>query len=84
MAATPQAWKRVLTNKDKFVGAFMGGRVKLEKGDTVGALAIGPFAGTLVDVLTKPVKLVFPDELNPEELEKAKKALAATRKARGV
>ena len=84
MAATPQAWKRILTNKDKFVGAFMAGRVKLEKGDTVGALAIGPHAGTLVDALTKPVQLKFPDDLSPEELDISKKKLAETRKQRGV
>jgi putative sterol carrier protein len=82
--ATPQAWKRVLTKKDKFVGAFMGGRVKLEKGDTVGALAVGPHATTLVEVLTQPVKLVFPDDLSPEELEKFKKAFAEKRKQVGV
>ena len=81
--ATPQAWKRVLTKKDKFVGDFMGGRVKLEKGDTVGALAIGPHAGTLVDVLTQ-VKLLFPDDLSPEELGKFKKEFAEKRKKLGV
>ena len=83
LGATPQAWKRILTKKDKFVGAFMGGRVKLKKGNTVGALALGPHAGNLVDVLTQ-VELRFPDDLSPEELEQFKKDLAAKRAERSL
>ena len=83
LSATPPAWKRILTKKDKFVGAFMGGRVKLEKGDTVGALALGPHANTLVDVLTQ-VELTFPDDLNPEELEAFKTEFAQKRTERGI
>ncbi len=83
MGATPPAWKRVLTKKDKFVGAFMGGRIQLKKGDTVGALALGPFSGILIDVLTQ-VDLKFPDDISPEELETAKKDLAEKRAALGI
>ncbi|MBI4767053.1 MAG: SCP2 sterol-binding domain-containing protein [Deltaproteobacteria bacterium] len=83
LEATPQAWKRILTKKDKFVGAFMGGRVKLVKGDTVGALALGPHAGTLVDVLTQ-VELKFPDDLPAKELDAFKKDLASVRQERGI
>ena len=83
LAATPQAWKRILTKKDKFVGAFMGGRVKLEKGSTVGALGLGPHAGNLVDVLTQ-VELKFPDDLSESELAEFKTKLAAARTERGI
>jgi hypothetical protein len=83
LSATPPAWKRILTKKDKFVGAFMGGRVKLEKGDTVGALALGPHANTLVEAITQ-VELKFPDDLSPKELEAFKKQLAASRADRGI
>ena len=83
LSAAPPAWKRILTKKDKFVGAFMGGRVKLEKGDTVGALALGPHANTLVDVLTQ-VELKFPDDLTPEDLEAFKKELAQKRVDLGI
>ena len=83
LSATPPAWKRILTNKDKFVGAFMGGRVKLEKGDTVGALALGPHANTLVDVLTQ-VDLTFPDDLSPEDLEAFKTEFIQKRSDRGI
>lgn len=83
LSAEPPAWKRILTKKDKFVGAFMGGRVKLGKGDTVGALALGPHANTLVDVLTQ-VELKFPDDLSPEELDGFKTELAQKRSERGI
>lgn len=72
-----------MTKKEKFVGAFLGGSVKLEKGDTVGALAVGPHANTLVDVLTQ-VDLKFPDDLNPEELASFKSDLARKRSERGI
>ena len=83
LSAAPSTWKKILTKKDKFVGAFLGGRIKLEKGDTVGAMAVGPHANTLVDVLTQ-VDLKFPDELSPEELASFKSELAQTRSERGI
>lgn len=83
LAATPSVWKRILQKLDKFVGAFMGGRIKLEKGDTVGALALGPHANTLVDVITQ-VDLKFGDDLSPEELEKFKGSFAEYREKAGV
>ena len=83
LSAAPSTWKKILTKKDKFVGAFLGGRIKLEKGDTVGAMAVGPHANTLVDVLTQ-VDLKFPDELSSEELASFKSELAQTRSERGI
>ncbi len=83
LSATPPVWKRILQKLDKFVGAFMGGRIKLEKGDTVGALALGPHANTLVDVITQ-VDLKFGDDLSPEELEKFKGSFAEYREKAGV
>ncbi|MGZ3613159.1 MAG: hypothetical protein ACXU9X_04635 [Thermodesulfobacteriota bacterium] len=83
MGAALPVWKKILTKKDKFVGAFMGGRVKLEKGDTVGALALGPHANNLVDVLTQ-VDLKFTDELSPAELAEFKSKFEAARAKLGV
>ncbi len=83
IGGTPAVWKKILTKKDKFVGAFMGGRVKLEKGDTVGALALGPHANTLVDALTQ-VDLKFPDDLSPAELAEFKSKFEAARAKLGV
>lgn len=83
LAATPPVWKRILLKLDKFVGAFMGGRIKLEKGDTVGALALGPHANTLVDVITQ-VDLKFGDDLSSDELAEFKSSLGAYREKAGV
>jgi len=83
LGATPQVWKRILQKLDKFVGAFMGRRIKLEKGSTVGALALGPHAGTLVDVLTL-VELQFPDDLSPDELAEFKSKLDDFRASKGL
>jgi putative sterol carrier protein len=83
MGATPQTWKRILKKKAKFVGQFMMGKVKLVQGNTVGALALGPYSGTLVNVLTL-VDLKFPDELQPDELEKFKTAFTEFRANAGV
>ena len=82
MAAEVNTWKRILRKLDKFVGAFMGGRIKLEKGNTVKALGLAPHANTLVDSLTQ-VELKFPDELEPDELENWKTSLAAYRQETG-
>ncbi len=83
LAATPQVWKRILQKLDKFVGAFMGRRIKLEKGSTVGALALGPHAGNLVNVLTL-VDLQFPDDLSPDELTEFKSKMEDFRASKGV
>jgi putative sterol carrier protein len=78
MAAEVRTWKRILRKLDKFVGAFMGGRIKLEKGNTVKALGLAPHANTLVESLTQ-VDLKFPDELEPDALEGFKTAFAEYR-----
>ena len=68
---------------DKFVGAFMGQRIKLEKGNTIKALGLAPHANTLVDSLTQ-VDLKFPDELSPEELAEFKTQFAEYRAGKGL
>jgi putative sterol carrier protein len=83
MAAEANTWKRILRKLDKFVGAFMGQRIKLEKGNTVKALGLAPHANTLVDSLTQ-VELKFPDELSPEELSEFKNKFAAYRADKGL
>jgi len=83
MAAEPNTWKRILRKLDKFVGAFMGQRIKLEKGNTIKALGLAPHANTLVDSLTQ-VELKFPDELSPEELAEFKTQFAEYRAGKGL
>jgi len=83
MAASAPVWKNILTKTDKFVAAFMARRIKLDKGNPVKALALGPYAGTMVDSLTQ-VELVFPDDLSPEEFGQFKAAFAEYRERAGV
>lgn len=83
MAAEANTWKRILRKLDKFVGAFMGQRIKLEKGNTIKALGLAPHANTLVDSLTQ-VELRFPDELSPDELENFKVSFSEYREKVGV
>ena len=83
MVASAPVWKNILTKSDKFVAAFMSRRIKLEKGNPVKALALGPYAGTMVASLTQ-VELIFPDDLSPEELEKFKVSFAEYREKAGV
>lgn len=83
MAASAQVWKNILTKADKFVAAFMSRKIKLEKGNPVKALALGPYAPTMVDALTQ-VELRFPDDLSPDELETFKASFAEYREKAGV
>ena len=83
MAASAPVWKNILTKADKFVAAFMARRIKLEKGNPVKALALGPYAGTMIDSLTQ-VELVFPDDLSPDEFEEFKVSFARFREETGV
>ena len=83
MAAEAHTWKRILRKLDKFVGAFMAQRIKLEKGNTVKALGLAPHANTLVDSLTQ-VELKFPDELSPDELAEFKTKFAEYRADKGL
>jgi hypothetical protein len=83
MAASAPVWKNILTKADKFVAAFMARRIKLEKGNPVKALALGPYAGTMVVSLTQ-VELVFPDDLSPDEFEEFKVSFARFREEAGV
>ncbi|MGD2147586.1 MAG: hypothetical protein PVH41_12895 [Anaerolineae bacterium] len=83
LAATPQAWKKVLRKDAKFVAEFMLGRIVLEQGTVVGVLGLAPHATTFVDALTQ-VDLRFPDELAPEELEAYRADVAAFRTQLGL
>jgi len=83
MAAEANTWKRILRKLDKFIGAFMGQRIKLEQGNTVKALGLAPHANTLVESLTQ-VELKFPDELSPDELAEFKTKFAEYRADKGL
>ena len=83
LAATPQTWKSVLTKNSKFITDFMLGKIKLEKGSKVGVLSVAPHANNILGALT-PMKLVFPDELSPQDLEQYRTNMEGFRKELNV
>ena len=83
LAATPQAWKKLLRKQSKFVGDFMLGKIKLEQGSKVGVLGLAPHSGTLIDWLTQ-VEIQFPDEMTAEEVEAYRSNMAAFRQELNV
>jgi len=66
--APAERWVKLLRKQSKFGTDFAMGRVKLEIGSKVGVLAVAPYAGHVVNLLTQP-QLQFPDEMASEELE---------------
>ncbi len=78
LSASPQIWKEILVKEKKFVGTFMAGKIKLDKGDAKEVLLLAPYAGILVDVLTS-VNLQFPDDLSPEDLSNFKRSFGEFR-----
>ncbi len=83
MGSSFTVWKKVLKKEYSFMWAFASLRIKLEKGSTVGAMAFVPVSETLVDAVT-PGDLKYPDELDPDELEKFKSDFKAIREKLGV
>lgn len=67
LSATPQEWKLILTKAHKFLTDFMLNKIKLEQGSKVGVLGLAPYADTFIEALTQ-VKLIFQDDLTPEQL----------------
>jgi len=83
MGASHAIWKSILIKESKFVTSFLAGKVKLEQGSRVGALGLGAYAHTLVDMMTQ-VDLKFGDDISPEDLEKHKSQLAENRQKLGA
>lgn len=83
LSASPQEWKKILRNENKFITDFMLGKITLEQGSKVGVLTIAPHANTFVDALTQ-FELQFPDDLSPEELDEFRENLKTFRAEAGV
>lgn len=66
--APAERWVKLLRKQSKFGTDFALGKVKLEIGSKFGVLSVAPYAGHVVDLLTKP-QVQFPDEMAAEELE---------------
>lgn len=83
LAASPQEWKKILRNENKFITDFMLGKITLEQGSKVGVLTIAPHANTFVDALSQ-FELQFPDEMSPDELDEYHTYLQEFRAELGV
>lgn len=69
LKGTYETWKEVLTGKKVFIEAFLGGEIRLIKGDFSGLMRIAAQGTKLVEIFTRN-KSIWPDELNREELQR--------------
>ncbi len=83
LSATPQEWKLILSKSHKFLTDFMLNKIKLEQGSKVGILGLAPYADTFIETLTQ-VKLIFQDDLSPEQLAEYKTYAAEFRPRLGI
>ncbi|MFZ0532742.1 MAG: hypothetical protein WAM09_06145 [Anaerolineales bacterium] len=83
MAASPQEWKLVLRKEHKFLTDFMLAKIRLEQGSKVGVLGLAPYADVFIDAVTQ-VKLIFQDELSPQQLNEYREYASQFRAKLGV
>lgn len=83
LSATPEQWKMLLRKEHKFITDFMLGRIKLEKGSIPGVVGIAPYSDTFIDALTQ-VKLIFQDELTPQQLSDYREYASMFRRRLGI
>jgi hypothetical protein len=58
-------------------------KIKLEKGSIAAVLGVTPYADSFIDALTQ-VKLIFQDELNPQQLHEYREYASHFRTKLGV
>jgi hypothetical protein len=83
LSASPQEWKLILRKEHKFITDFLIGKIKLEKGSMSNVLSIAPNADTFVTALTQ-VKLIFQDELTPQQVDEYRSYAAQFRQKLGI
>lgn len=83
MAASPQEWKLVLRKEHKFLTDFMLNKIRLEQGSKVGVIGLAPYADVFIDAVTQ-VKLIFQDELSPQQLNEYREYASQFRPRLGV
>ena len=66
-----ETWKEIMTGKKIFIEAFLGGEIRMTKGDFGGLMRIAAQGTKLPEIFTRN-EAVWPDELSGEELEKYK------------
>ena len=83
LAATPQAWKKILRKKRDFVTDFTLGKIDLELGTKVSMIELASHANNILDCLTQ-VDLQFPDEMSADELKTYRSKMKTFRYAKGI
>lgn len=83
LMADPSEWRAILRKQFKFIARFMMQKIKLDHGEKVAVLKLGPYANDLVDVLTQ-VDVRYQDEMSADEIEEFKNNLNAFRSKTGV
>ena len=73
MAETSE-WSQILRKKFKFIARFMMQKVKLDHGEKIDVLKLGPYANDLVEVLTQ-ADVRYPDEMSEAEIESFREKL---------
>ncbi|MBE0480505.1 MAG: SCP2 sterol-binding domain-containing protein [Dehalococcoidia bacterium] len=83
LSASPHIWKRVITKKEGFVAAFMGGKIKLDKGEAPKIIALASRSPAVVEAFNR-VPTEWPDEMTPEQLEAYKVQVKEFRERLGL
>ena len=83
LMADPLEWSQILRNQFKFIARFMMQKIKLDHGEKVDVLKLGPYANDLVAVLNQ-TDVRYPDEMSAEEIEAFRENLNAFRSEKNV
>ena len=83
LSAPPEVWKGVIKKQKGFVAAFMGGKIKLDKGSAPKMISLASKSPAVVDAFNK-IDTEWPDEMSPERLEAYRSEVRAFRERLGV
>ena len=78
LGAPPDVWKSVIKKEKGFVAAFMGGKIKLDKGSAPKMIALASKSPAVVEASHK-IDTEWPDEMSPDRLEQYRAEVKAFR-----
>jgi len=82
LSAPPETWKRVIQKEEGFVWAFMGGKIKLDKGEAPKILGLASRSPVVISLF--PSDTEWPDEMSPQRLEEYRTQVKEFRERLGV
>jgi len=83
LSASPDVWKSVIKKHKGFVAAFMGGKIKLDKGSAPKMISLASKSSAVVEAFYK-IDTEWPDEMSPDRLEAYRAELEASRERLNV